>query len=147
MTDTKVDGKAKLKQVEAELVAARKTEIAKLLGLHPLIAEDIALSTESVLEYRAKAELRSVLEEGADRSDGLDALMLRMGAGATLAGPDPRATGGQFYLVLNGGLEHEGVAYGRWSMIYVDRRDEAFQVKAGAQGLEALVLNFPRLAA
>lgn len=110
-----------------------------------LTAEHIGLSTECVLQHRGEVTLESVLEKDADVSDGLGALMLRMGAGAKTTGPDPRITGGQYYLVLNGSLEFAGASYAPWSMVYADRTEAPLEVHAGPRGLEALVLNFPRL--
>lgn len=109
-----------------------------------LLAENIPLSISSVLENRNEIALDSVLEKDADVSDGLGAFMLRMGAGARTSGPDPKATGGQYFLVLNGSLQYEGADYAPWSMVFVGRTDAALEVQAGASGLEALVLNFPR---
>ncbi len=114
-----------------------------------LIAENIGLSTESVLQYRGEVTLENVLEKDADQSvdlsDGLGAHMLRMGGGAKTTGPDPRITGGQYYLVLNGSLEFDGASYAPWSMVFADHTDAPLEVHAGARGLEALVMNFPRL--
>ena len=78
-----------------------------------------------------------------DENDGLDALMLRIGAHAQTTGPSPRKTGGQFYLVLNGNLQHAGETYPRWSTLHLSRDDEPLAVTAGAEGVEALVLSFP----
>jgi hypothetical protein len=110
-----------------------------------LLAENIALSTARVLEHRDAVSLESVLDKEADTSDGLGAGMLRMGARMKTVSPDPRLTGGQYYLVLNGGMELASASYGLWSMAYAGRTDQPFEICAGAQGLEALVLSFPRV--
>lgn len=109
-----------------------------------LIAHDIPLSTEGVLQSRGDIALDSVLEKDTDTSDGLGAMMLRMGAGAQTTGPDPRTTGGQYYLVLNGSLVLDGGDYGAWSLVFVERIDAPLTLRAGPRGLEALVMNFPR---
>ena len=109
-----------------------------------LLAESIALSTTCVLENRSKVTLESVLEKDADVSDGLGACMLRMGAGMKTTGPDPRNTGGQYYLILNGDLDLDGASYTPWSMVYAERTDAPLTICAGSRGLEALVMNFPR---
>lgn len=110
-----------------------------------LLAENIALSTECVLQHRAEVTLESVLDKDADTSDGLGAGMLRMGAGMKATGPDPRLTGGQYYLVLNGSMQLGGENYPTWSLAFADRTDAPVEVGAGPGGLEALVLSFPRL--
>jgi hypothetical protein len=110
-----------------------------------LLADNIALSTANVLENRGDVALDSVLERDADISDGLGALMLRMGARMQVTGPDPRLTGGQYYLVLNGSLDYNGDSYAPWSLIFAGHDDAPLKVCAGSHGLEALVLNLPRL--
>ena len=70
--------------------------------------------------------------------------MLRMGSGMTFNGTDPRLTGGQFYLVLNGSLHYDGANFPVWSTVYAGPADEALSFAAGGHGLEALILNFPR---
>ena len=109
-----------------------------------LLAKNIVLSTEGVLAHREEVLLESVLEKDADTSDGLGAYMLRIGAEMRTTGPDPRQTGGQFYLVLNGSLEYESASYATWSLVYAERTDTPLTICAGSRGLEALVLNFPR---
>jgi hypothetical protein len=109
-----------------------------------LLAENIALSTECVLQHREQVTLESVLEKDADTSDGLFAGMLRMGAGAKTTSPDPRETGGMYFLALNGGMKLDGANYPTWSLIYADRTDAPLEFTAGPLGLEALVLSFPR---
>ena len=70
-----------------------------------------------------------------------------MGGSAKTTGPDPRVTGGQYYLVLNGSLILDNADYALWSLIYVARTDAPLSVNAGPNGLEALVLNLPRVEA
>jgi hypothetical protein len=79
-----------------------------------------------------------------DGSDGLGASLIRIGPGMGHAGPDPRATGGQYFLVLNGSLEIAAGAFPAWSTVFVERDDAPLAFKAGAKGLEALLLQFPR---
>jgi hypothetical protein len=107
-----------------------------------LLGENIPLSIAPVLQNRSEAALESVFPE-LDASDGLGACMLRLGPGMKTTGPDPSATGGQFYLVLNGSLHFEAASYPVWSTIYAGPADAPLEISAGAHGLEALVLNFP----
>ena len=108
-----------------------------------LLAENIALSTEPVLQNRSVVALENVID-GADSSDGMGAYMLRLGAGMKTTGPDPKATGGQYYLVVNGSLHFDGASYPVWSTVFANPTDAPLEVCAGAYGLEALVMNFPR---
>jgi hypothetical protein len=110
-----------------------------------LMTSGIALSTDAVLEERASVALDSLFEADADTSDGLGAFILRIGAGAKMAAPDPRATGGQYLLVLKGSLHLKGADYPTWSVLFADGQESPLEIAAGPKGLEMLVFNFPRL--
>ena len=68
-----------------------------------------------------------------------------LGNGMSRTEPDPKVTSGQYYLVVNGSLEFEGESYRLWSLVFVGPGDESLPVCAGSGGLEALVLNFPKV--
>jgi hypothetical protein len=40
---------------------------------------------------------------------------------------------------------HGGKSFDRWSTIYLTPDEEAFEVQAGSEGLDLLLLEFPRL--
>jgi hypothetical protein len=101
----------------------------------------LVLSIAPVLAERRETVIESLTETG---DDGLGACLLRMGPSARTLGPDPREGGGQYYLVLNGSLEHEQKSYGPWSLMFVDAAEEPFGVKAGSKGLEIAILMFPK---
>src|ERR1044071_3367171 len=73
-----------------------------------LFAKEIQLSTSPVLKGRNDNSLEAIFDDYVDQKDGLGAFMLRMGADGRTTGPDPRTTGGQYYLVLNGTLQYNG---------------------------------------
>ena len=108
------------------------------------VATDVTLSTEPVLMDRKEVKVEQLMPE-LDGSDGLGASLLRMGPGMSHRGPDPRATGGQYYLVVNGSLELPAGSYSAWSTVYVPREDAALALKAGPKGLEALLLQFAQV--
>jgi hypothetical protein len=107
------------------------------------VAAGITLSTEPVLMDLKQAQEEPLLQD-LDGSDGLGASVIRMGPGMSRTGPDPRASGGQYYLVLNGGLELPSGTYPAWSTVFVRRDDGSLSFKAGPGGLEALLLSFPK---
>ena len=76
--------------------------------------------------------------------DGLAAFTLRVPPGAQVEGPDPRPSGGQYYIVVNGSLLLDGEELPARSLIFVSADETAPWVGAGAAGLEALVVQFPR---
>jgi len=77
-------------------------------------------------------------------ADELAAHLLRLGAGMSTMGPDPKIGGGYYVFVANGSLEMQGEVLPAWSMVYVEPDEEAIEIKAGRNGLEALVMQFPR---
>jgi hypothetical protein len=108
-----------------------------------LMAEGISLSTEPAMQSR-DAVMTENLFPDADGSDGLAAAMLRMGAGGTITGSDPAATGGQYILVVNGSLAFANKEYGLHSLVHVTSGDAPLRLEAGSRGVELLALNFPR---
>jgi hypothetical protein len=46
--------------------------------------------------------------------------------------------------VGNGSMVHDGKDMPLWSLAVVEPTEEKFQIRAGAKGLEALVLQYPR---
>lgn len=106
------------------------------------VAAGIMLSTEPVLMDRKDASVEPLLQE-LDGGDGLGASLIRMGPGMRHSGPDPRATGGQYYLALNGSLEIDVGTFPAWSTVFVSADDAPLTLKSGPKGLEALLLRFP----
>lgn len=103
----------------------------------------LELSTVSILLHRA-APVWEPLWDPATIDDEMNAQLLRLGAGQSVAGPDPARAAGYYVFVVNGSLAHGGQDLGVWSMAVVEPTEESFVITAGAKGLEALVLEFPR---
>jgi hypothetical protein len=79
--------------------------------------------------------------------DGMATWRYRLPPGARLSGPDPRAGGGQFWIVLSGAAAAGGSALlPPNSCVFVAPDDGSLAVTAGSAGAEALCLQFPRLA-
>ena len=78
---------------------------------------------------------------------GLAAWLVRLPANLGAAPPALAETGGgRFYVVTQGSLLNAGDELGALATVFVSR-DEAFELRAGAGGLEVLVLQFPVAAA
>lgn len=75
---------------------------------------------------------------------GLGAFALRMKPNAKTTLPDPSATGGQYLVVLSGSIERGGRTQRSLAIGYVAPDEPSLEVQAGPDGLDALVLNFPR---
>ncbi len=87
----------------------------------------------------AGATSRSVLIER--ESDGVQAVGIRLGAGA-IADGEPSDAGGQYYLVCAGSLVEDGNELPRNSLIRVDGGEPAPRFQAGPDGADLLMLQF-----
>src|SRR6185295_2683368 len=106
------------------------------------VADNLTLSTEPVLMDRKQLAVEKLMPEL--EGGGLGASLIRMGPGMSHTGPDPRATGGQYYLVLNGSLELDSKSYTKWSTVFLTGEDSPLAFKSGPKGLETLLLQFSR---
>jgi hypothetical protein len=113
----------------------RPRQYRQVMGgpLKPLQATELASLTES---------FRAVLV--APEDDGLGAWHYRLPPGGSITGPDPTGGDGQHWLVLGGGLDWDGQTLERNSCVFVSSDEAALLAKAGAQGLEMLVLQYPK---
>lgn len=99
----------------------------------------VSFSIAPVLRARTEAAWETALED----EDGMCARVVRLGAGMTVKGPDPRIAGGYYVFVGNGSMLHDGEDLPLWSMVVVENSEAAFEIRAGDDGLEALVLQYP----
>ena len=58
--------------------------------------------------------------------------------------PDPASSGGQYIIVSEGCMVHQGVHLPRLSVLFVTQDEPALRVVAGAEGLDLLVLQLPK---
>ena len=75
---------------------------------------------------------------------GLFVKTVTMAPGACAPAPAPDSGDGQFVIVVKGSMMHEGSERRALTVIFVEPTERAFQMNAGPEGLEALILNFPR---
>jgi hypothetical protein len=76
--------------------------------------------------------------------EGLLAEVIELGAGVEYTAADPREGGGQVVLVLAGTLVHEAGELGVRSALAVTCDEAAVTFTAGGQGLQALILQYPK---
>lgn len=107
------------------------------------MSSHIALSTRPVLQFRKEISWEPVYEPE-KITDELAAHLLRLGGGMSTMGPDPTVGGGCYLFVANGSLEMQGETLPVSSMVFVEPDEDAFEIKAGRNGLEVLVMQFPR---
>jgi rubredoxin len=81
--------------------------------------------------------------EGLKANDGLAGFSVKMNAGAKGYAPDPSKGDGQYILVMKGGIQHEGKLKKDLTIIWVGKNEGPFELVAGPEGMEGLILNFP----
>ena len=77
---------------------------------------------------------------------GLFVKTLALAPGARTVAPAPGDGDGQYVVVVTGSLVHDDRERRALAVVHVRPDEPAFRIEAGAQGLEALILNFPRVA-
>ena len=75
--------------------------------------------------------------------DGLAGFSVKMEAGAKAYAPDPSKGDGQYIIVMKGGVHHEGTLKKDLTIIWVGKNEGPFELIAGPEGMEGLILNFP----
>jgi rubredoxin len=81
--------------------------------------------------------------EGVKDDKGLSAYSVKMKARAKAYAPDPSRGDGQYIVVMKGGIVHEGRLKKDLTIVWVGKNEGPFELVAGPDGMEALVLNFP----
>lgn len=76
---------------------------------------------------------------------GLSTKTVAMAPNARMMAPDPSVGDGQYVVVVKGSLLHESRERVAPAVVFVRRDEPAFEIVAGAQGLEAIILNFPKV--
>jgi hypothetical protein len=82
--------------------------------------------------------------EGLSGHDGLAGWSVKMNAGARGFAPDCSKGDGQYILVMKGGILHEGMLRKGLTIVWVGKNEGPFPLVAGPEGMEGLILNFPR---
>jgi len=106
------------------------------------IKSGIAVAETAERVARTETAVETILKEEAD---GLAAWIWRMGPGARGELPSPAGGGGQYLIVTAGDLLKDGQVLDKHSTIYITPEEAALAIEAGQEGLDLLVLQFPRL--
>lgn len=77
--------------------------------------------------------------------EGLFTQTIAMGPHARTTAPDPSVGDGQYVVVVKGSLVHGEKERAAPAVVFTRRDEPAFEIVAGAHGLEAIILNFPKL--
>lgn len=82
--------------------------------------------------------------EGVSDAYGMAAYTLELAAGQEATSTAPVSGDGQCIVILQGSMIHNNVRKRGVTVIFVPPGDRSFQIKAGEEGLKAVVLNFPK---
>jgi len=104
-----------------------------------LLGKPVRPGEASGLAARRELEVAAVLEP---QADGIASWMVRLPGGGTAAAP-AHPGGGRFLLVIGGVLELNGERLPRLAAAFVSADEPAPPLRAGNEGLELLVLQFP----
>ena len=107
------------------------------------LAPNIKVSSPEELARRFGAEFEIVIDA---EGDGLVAYIGRFGPKATVCVPVARNSGGQYWVVVNGTMSHEGdgQTFPRLSCLFATADHPPTLVTAGDEGMEMLILQFPK---
>jgi rubredoxin len=76
--------------------------------------------------------------------EGLASFSMSVAPNAKALAPDPADSNGQYLIVVRGSLHYEGREYKALSVAFIKPQEGRFELVAGAEGLDVLVLHFPR---
>ena len=76
---------------------------------------------------------------------GLFVRTLTMAPGARTVTPATSGGDGQYLAVVKGSLLHDSRERKALTVVFIRPEEDAFHIEAGPEGLEALILNFPRV--
>ena len=79
--------------------------------------------------------------------EGLASFSMSVAPNANALAPDPAHSNGQYLIIVRGSLHYEGKEYRALSVAFVKPQEGPFELVAGAEGLDVLVLHFPRAVA
>ncbi len=105
-----------------------------------LLGPVVPPSEAGELASRKDSELVALFEP---QADGIAAWMQRVPAGGSAKAPI-HPGGGRFLLVIGGVLELNGERLPRLSTAFVSAEESMPPLRAGSEGLEVLLLQFPR---
>ena len=126
-------------EFDAQYLPEKKQELVQKANRQPLQLKCRA-NFDAPLTQGVKLDAMPDIKD--DR--GLAAYTLSMGPNEETLAPDPCDGDGQYLLVIKGSLWHGGRERKAYTIVFVEPKEGAFPVKAGDQGLQALILNYPR---
>jgi rubredoxin len=75
---------------------------------------------------------------------GLFTQTVTMGPNTRTRTPDRLGGDGQYFVVVKGSVIHEGTERPAPAVVFINRDEPPIELQAGAQGLQAIIMNFPK---
>ena len=75
---------------------------------------------------------------------GLFTRTITMGPNTRTMTPDRLGGDGQYVVVVKGSIVHDGAEREAPTVMFIDRSEPPIEIRAGAKGLEAIIMNFPK---
>ncbi len=75
---------------------------------------------------------------------GLGSFSITVAPDSKALAPDPSHSNGQYLIIVRGSLIYQGKEYKALSVAFVKPEEGSLELVAGSEGLDALVLHFPR---
>jgi rubredoxin len=99
----------------------------------------------SMAQFAARGTGVSI-QENTDIKDerGLYVRTVTMAPGTSLVSPSPAEGAGQYIVAVKGALVHENRAREALAVVFNAPQEAPFRIQAGDEGLQALIVNFPR---
>jgi len=127
----------------AQYLPESRERLRQIADRHPWqISQKITFPSGTSGTHAGAINLQKV--PGMEDDVGLSAYSLSMGARETTIAPNPSNSGGQFILVVKGSLWYGEKEHRAYTTVFSTPGDDAFHVEAGTDGLQAIVLSFPR---
>lgn len=124
----------------AQYLPETRERLASLPGRTPWQATELPVfAGEADVNVHAFQDIKD------DR--GLACFSIKLKPNATGTAPDPSRSRGQYIIVTKGSLAYQGKEHGSITIGWVGADEKPFELVAGPQGAELLVLNFPRVEA
>lgn len=106
------------------------------------MSDKIILSNEPLLADRTEIAIEDALQPR-DDDEGIAVKVMRLGPNMSAQAPETGASGGEYLIVLNGSIVHDGQTLDKYSLLFVRADEEAPVITAGAGGAEVLVTRYP----
>ncbi len=114
-------------------------------GKRYFMSSNLVVKTTAQLRALTVPHVERLLDVAADDPDaGVFADMLLLPRHAHYSGADPASGGGQVFLVLQGELTHAAATLAAPASVALTRDESPLQFAAGADGLQLLMLQYPR---